>query len=129
MKDDLVINTFDIDGVIYFDNDYLGVRPYDHDIIITGRSLYDESVSTLNMLKKRGIHNQVFFNPVYFDEKSRESSGLHKGKTIKSLIDQGVVYGVHFEDDEIQIENILKIVDIPIVHVKSNLVEKENVRR
>jgi len=122
------INTFDIDGVINFDQ-YDGLYPGYNDIIITGRSV-EESFDTLKMLRAKGIRNQVYFNPLPFSKKTRKSSGIHKGKTLKMLIDSGFEHGIHFEDDEIQIEEILKIVKfVNIVHIKSNLVEKENVKR
>ena len=122
------INTFDIDGVINFEK-YDGLYPGCNDIIITGRSV-EESFETLKMLKDKGIRNQVYFNPLPFSKKSRKTSGIHKGKIIKMLINSGFEHGIHFEDDEIQIEEILKIVKfINIVHVKSSLVEKENVKR
>ena len=77
------INTFDIDGVIYM-GEYGGVYPGLNDIIITGRS-FEESEETLGMLTKKGIHNKVMFNELSFDNKSRESSGIHKGNTIIKL--------------------------------------------
>lgn len=122
-----MINTYDIDGVIYL-GQYDGLYPGKNDIIITGRSV-DEMHSTLRMLNSRGIHNPIHFNPLSFDKKTRVSSGQHKGKVIKKLIENGVAHGVHFEDDEIQIAEILKIVPAArIVHVVSDLVNKENVR-
>lgn len=125
----MLVNTYDIDGVIYFGKGLDGLYPGKNDIIITGRS-WEETPETYRMLMSRGIYNQVWFNPVKFDEKSRLSSGQHKGKIIKWLIDNGMIeHGVHFEDDEIQIEEIRKIVpNVRIVHVVSDLVEKENVR-
>lgn len=123
-----MVNTFDIDGVIYL-GEYDGVYPGKEDIIITGRSV-DEVEETQSMLMSKGIFNRVIFNPLPFDKKSRVSSGQHKGNMIKRLIKMGIEHGVHFEDDEIQIEEIRKIVpEVRIVHVVSNLVEKENVRR
>jgi hypothetical protein len=122
-----MINTFDIDGVIYLGK-YDGIYPGKGDIIITGRSV-EEKPETLRMLNSKGIDNEVFFNPLPFDQKSRLTSGQHKGKIIKELIDAGIKHGVHFEDDEIQIEEIRKIVPgVRIVHVVSDLVTKENVR-
>jgi hypothetical protein len=124
----LLVNTYDIDGVIYFGKDLNGLYPGKDDIIITGRS-WEESVETLAMLNSRGIGNKVIFNPLPFDEKSRVTSGVHKGNSIRALIESGYQHGIHFEDDEIQIEEILKIVpNVRIVHVVSNLIEKENVR-
>jgi hypothetical protein len=121
------INTFDIDGVIYMGK-YGGVYPGLNDIIITGRS-FEESEETLGMLTKKGIHNKVMFNELSFDNKSRESSGIHKGNTIIKLEEQGYKIGIHFEDDPIQIEMIKKIVPhINIVYMQHDLTEKENVR-
>lgn len=123
----MLINTYDIDGVIFL-GEYDGVRPGPFDIIITGRS-WEEYEETYKMLKSKGIFNKVIYNSKKFDEKTRESSGEHKAEAIKRLIENGYVHGVHFEDDEIQIEIIKKhIPDIRIVHVVSDLVTKENVR-
>jgi hypothetical protein len=122
-----MINTYDIDGVIYL-GQYDGLYPGKYDIIVTGRSV-EEKHSTLRMLNQRGINNEVYFNPLPFDKKTRVTSGQHKGNVIKGLIERGIVHGVHFEDDEIQIEEIRKIVpNVRIVHVVSDLVNKENVR-
>lgn len=122
-----MINTFDIDGVINF-GEYDGIYPGKDDIIITGRS-FEEEPETYAMLKRKGISNKVFFNPLRFHEKTRLTSGQFKGMIITRLINSGTVHGIHFEDDEIQIQEIRKIVPgVRIVHVVSNLVEKENVR-
>lgn len=120
------INTYDIDGVIYLGPTLRGVYPGEGDHIVTGRSV-DESEYTLEMLQDRGIFNVVHFNPLPFDQKTRESSGIHKARTIQKLIRQGYEHGVHFEDDPVQIEAMKKILpDIVIVHVASNLVDLEN---
>lgn len=119
-------NTYDLDGVINL-GEYPGLTPRVEDIIITGRS-YEEAAYTLKWLQERDIYNQVFFNSLKFKEKSRWSSGIHKATIIKSLIEGGMLLGVHFEDDEIQIDAIRTILpNHPIVHVKSNLVEMENI--
>ncbi len=124
---------FDIDGVIHFGKDengeYIpGIRPGPSDVIITGRSI-EESYETYQFLDHVGIPNYVYFNQLPFDQKTRFTSGQHEGNTIKELNNEGYNIGIFFEDDEIQIKEILKIVpDIRIVHVKSNLIEKENVR-
>lgn len=124
----MIINTFDLDGVIFFENGLNGVMPNPNDVIVTGRSI-EEAKDTLLYLKDRDIHNQVFFNPIKFDEKSRESSGEHKARTIQMLINSGFKHGIHFEDDPVQIEVISKALpNIRIVKVLSNLVELENVR-
>lgn len=121
------INTYDIDGVIYLGEGIDGLYPGKVDIIVTGRS-YEESPYTLRMLHDRGIKNGVYFNPVPFKDKTRVTSGQHKGYIIKMLIEEhGYEHGVHFEDDEVQIEEIQKIVpNVRIVHVVSDLIDKEN---
>jgi hypothetical protein len=122
-----MINSFDIDGVIYM-GEYGGVYPGPSDIIITGRS-FEEELATLQMLKKKGINNEVFFNPIPFDQKSRESSGKHKANILNDLrLFKGIKVGIHFEDDPIQAAVIRE--DAPHVQVvllQHDLVEKENV--
>ena len=51
------INTFDIDGVIYFGENHTGVRPHPIDIIVTGRSFQQEE-ETEKMLEKFEIRNK-----------------------------------------------------------------------
>lgn len=122
------VNTFDIDGVIYINEDLIGVYPGPKDIIITGRS-FEEKEETLSMLKARGISNFVFFNPIEFLDKSRESSGTHKANILNNLKSQGIDIGVHFEDDEIQIESIKEFAPwVNVIHLVHELSEKENVR-
>jgi hypothetical protein len=124
------INTFDIDGVIT-----IGIFPGPDDVIITGRS-FEESKETYAMLRSKGINNPVFFNPIPFDKKTRQSSGTHKGMTIEYLVKCGTNVLVHFEDDEIQKKEIEEHLDkaffghnkVTIVHVVHDLTEKENVR-
>ena len=53
------INSFDIDGVIYFGEEVNGVRPGEDDVIITGRS-FTEREETEKMLRSRGIYNKVY---------------------------------------------------------------------
>ncbi len=121
------INSFDIDGVIFM-GDYDGIYPGPNDVIITGRSI-EEFKETEQMLKRKGITNSVYYNPLPFDQKSRESSGKHKGETIARLRAEGINIACHFEDDPIQIKEIRKILpDIHIIEVKHELVTKENVR-
>jgi hypothetical protein len=124
----MAIQIFDIDGVIFMTKDIQGIRPYPEDIIITGRS-YEEEQETLEMLSHKGITNKVYFNTIPYDEKTRESSGIHKGKTLQMLLAEGKNIVCIYEDDEIQIEQIKKYVDIPIVHIKHNLKDKENNRQ
>ena len=122
--------SYDIDGVINLDELGCGIRPSSiDDIIITGRSI-EEKPETIEWLHDQGIYNIVHFNPIPFDEKSRQSSGIHKGNTLNRLRDAGHIIHIHFEDDEVQIAEIEKLCPwISIIHVKSDLVEKENVRR
>ena len=121
-----MINSFDIDGVIYM-GEYGGVYPGPSDIIITGRS-FEEETATRQMLQKKGITNTVYFNPILWKDKDRVSSGRHKGHTLRDLIDSGVKIGIHFEDDPIQAEEIRQIVpEVKIVLLQHELVEKENV--
>lgn len=122
------INTYDIDGCIYINNEVGGVHPGPYDIIITGRS-YEEIPETRRMLSARGIYNRVFFNRTKFDQKTREGSGLHKAQTINRLQQLGYTIMCHFEDDEIQArvirENCPNITVVMLVH---DLTNKENVR-
>ena len=111
-----LINTFDIDGVIYFGDDVTGVRPGRDDVIITGRS-YEQELETIEMLKSRDINNHVMFNPLKRtdSEYSRTASGIHKAYCIAKLMESYRI-GLHFEDDPIQIEEIKK------VHPKLNVI-------
>lgn len=122
-----LINSFDIDGVIYMGK-YGGVFPGPHDIIITGRSK-EEEPETSAMLLSKGISNNVYMNPTPFDSKSREDSGRHKGRTLFYLEQTGMRFGIHFEDDPVQAEIIQKMMPhINVVLLQHELVEKENVR-
>ncbi len=120
-----LINTFDIDGVIFMGDEFTGVWPGPEDIIITGRSI-TQSDETLSMLRERGIFNQVYFNPLRRSdpEYSREASGEWKAKVLRML---QICYdiGIHFEDDPIQIEKIQQAkLDINIVHLHHTLTVK-----
>jgi len=120
-----VINSFDIDGVIYMGDAFTGVFPGPDDVIITGRSRDDEGEITTKMLTNRGIYNKVYMNPLKFDEKTRKSSGQHKGRTLFHLEQMGYRFGAHFEDDPIQAAEIRKIMPgINIVMLEHNLTEK-----
>jgi len=122
-----MLNSFDIDGVIFMDK-YDGVYPGKEDIIITGRSIEEQS-ETEAMLKSKGITNQVFFNQTPFDQKTRESSGRHKGQTLFYLEEIGYRFGIHYEDDPVQAEIIRKMMPhINVVLLQHELVEKENRR-
>ena len=122
------MNSFDIDGVIYINKDHIGVFPGKEDVIITGRS-FEESNETLSMLNERGIRNKVYFNPLTFEEKTRESSGLHKATILNKLKVEGHTIDIHFEDDPVQIVQIkLHCPWINVVHVSHNLTTMENVR-
>lgn len=123
------INSFDIDGVINME-EYDGVYPGENDIIITGRSKFDEYEETQKLLNQKGLNNRLYMNPVKFDQKTRESSGRHKGMTLFHLEQIGERIGIHFDDDPIQITEIKKIMPhIKCVLLSHDLVEKENVKR
>ncbi len=129
------VNGFDIDGVIHLGDGVCGIRPGPGDVIITGRS-YEEEAETLAFLRRNGIHNPVFFNQVPYEEKSRESSGWHKGETIKMLHRTGLTIQYFFEDDEVQKAEIeRKIEEVStwkiqtrVIHVNNPHVKKENRR-
>lgn len=95
------MNIFDIDGVIYMGKDKKGIRPNPEDLIVTGRVI-QEAKETLEMLRSRGIFNQVFFNPIAKITQTREISGRHKAMTLKYLKDSGFQIDLVFEDDLIQ---------------------------
>lgn len=123
------MNTFDCDGVIT-----VGIYPGPNDVIITGRS-FEEQHETLFMLKKKGIDVPVFFNPLPFDQKTRVTSGQHKANIIIQLYNESQNVKYHFEDDEVQkqeIERILKEHNlddkIKVIHIVHDETEKENVR-
>ncbi len=131
----MIVNGFDIDGVIHLGNGVCGIRPGPGDVIITGRS-YEEEAETLAFLQKNGIHNPVFFNQCHYDEKSRASSGWHKGETIKILHRAGISIQYFFEDDEVQKAGIEKKIEevsawniiTKVIHVNNPHVAKENRR-
>ena len=124
----MVIASYDIDGVIYQGPRVPGLFPRRGDVIITGRS-FEEMPETKRMLESKGIFNEVWFNPVSFDEKTRVSSGRHKVKALQALKDRGMDIAVHYEDDPVQGKEIANGCPwIEVVMVISDLVEKENVR-
>lgn len=117
------VNGFDCDGVIT-----VGIYPGPDDFIITGRS-YEEEPETLDMLHKKGIYNKIAFNPIPFNQKTRQSSGEHKALKIKILKARGIEIVNFFEDDEIQKAVIERECPwVNVVHVVHDLTEKENVR-
>lgn len=95
--------------------DVPGLRPEPNDMIITGRS-FEERPETERMLAKRSINNQVFYNPLKFEHKTRESSGRHKAFTIKELQSKGYIVICHFSSDKVQAKIIKK--ECPEVSVK-----------
>lgn len=128
LRSGLKVNTYDCDGVIQINPEIGGVHPGPRDFIITGRS-WEEKPETDAMLLRRGIGNKVFFNPLSFEKKTRETSGEHKAKTIKYLQTHGYRIGAHFEDDPVQAEIIRKnCPDIPVIMLVHGLTELENVR-
>jgi len=124
-----VVASYDIDGVIYQGPRVPGLKPRPQDIIITGRS-FQEKTETRRMLESKGIYNPMWMNPVYFEEKTRESSGYHKAKILNELVNAGYPeLVVHYEDDPVQGEIIKQECPwIEVIMVISDLVEKENVR-
>lgn|SRR5574343_210598 len=122
------ISTFDIDGVIFISPEVGGVHPGPNDVIITGRS-FEEQPETERMLHRRGIYNNVLYNPLPFDQKTRETSGHHKARCIKGLQDVGYEVVCHYDDDEIQAAIIREeCPGVNLVMLVHDLTEKENVR-
>tara|TARA_B100000123_G_scaffold252797_1_gene213370 strand:- start:50 stop:457 length:408 start_codon:yes stop_codon:yes gene_type:complete len=120
-----VINSYDIDGVIYMGEGLDGLRPGPRDIVITGRSVETE-VLTKKMLSDKGIHNPLYMNNKSKDWNNREQSGFHKGWTLFHLEQIGYRFGIHYDDDPVQIEKIRQMMPhIHIVHVNHDLVPKE----
>lgn len=117
------VNGFDCDGVIT-----VGLYPGPDDVIITGRS-FEEKHETYALFGIKNISNQVYFNPLKFEEKTRKTSGEHKAQTILSLLEAGVRVVNFFEDDPIQWTIIeAQCPWVNVVHVVHDLTEKENVR-
>ena len=118
-----MVNCFDCDGVIT-----IGIRPAKDDIIVTGRSV-DERPETEKFMKENGINNKIFFNPLRFNEKTRQSSGEWKARVLTMLKNDGRIdVKIMFEDDPIQWEVVEKKCPwIKIVRVVHDLTEKENV--
>jgi len=126
MDNSVIVNGYDFDGVIS-----VGINPSSsRDVIITGRCI-DEQEHVRNILDKRGITNEVYFNPMTLAERgnhtveARTFSGKHKAKTIKELKEIGIKVSRFFEDDKIQYDIIKESHNsIDIVHIVSNLVTK-----
>lgn len=103
---------------------FTGVFPGDDDVIITGRS-FEEADVTMNMIRGRGIFNDVYMNPLKYDEKTRKTSGQHKANTLFYLEQMGYRFGIHFEDDPIQAEEIRQAMPhINIIMLEHDLTEK-----
>ena len=123
-----MIRTYDIDGVLCMDG-WLGMRPASqYDLIITGRSV-DEEKETRDFLFFNGIQNEVYFNNVPFDQKTRTSSGHHKATVLNKLLRQGKDIVVHYEDDPLQAEIIRDKTPVEVILVQHSLINKENVKR
>ena len=118
--------SFDIDGVIFMGKDMPGIYPGIDDVIITGRSI-EEEVDTISMLRAKRIYHHPYFNPISYQEKTRESSAHHKVKVINGLNQEGKNILYHYDDDPIQIQ-ILREAGINVIEVNHNLLTKENVR-
>ena len=118
------INSYDIDGVIYMGK-YDGLRPGPDDIIITGRSVCTEE-ETKKMLLEKGITNPLYMNEKREDYNNREQSAFHKAWTLFHLEQLGYHFGIHYDDDMVQIKKINEMMPhINCVHVKHELVPKE----
>lgn len=114
------MNSYDLDGVIFVEGEVL-LRPTESDIIVTGRSI-DEKEYTLKWLRENNINNEVIFNNIPFNEKTREKSGQHKANILNM---RKVKY--HFEDDEIQAIIIEQLVpSVKVIRVVHDLTDKEN---
>lgn len=114
------INSFDIDGVIYFGEEVSGVRPGEDDVIITGRS-FTEREETEKMLRSRGIYNKVYMNPLERTDPQygRAASGMFKSWQLTKLKMEGLDIAMHFEDDPVQIAEIEKEhPNLHIIHLK-----------
>lgn len=128
------IFTYDIDGVILLEIDERfknGIRPSsEKDVIITGRSFEEEAETRHLLYDTFGIYNNIYFNPLEFDKKTRQSSGEHKARVISELKAKGFHIMAHFEDDPIQILAIKEVhPELNIVYMSHDLTNKENVRR
>lgn len=124
------VNTFDFDGVCFFGPGLGGVLPGRvFDPIVTGRSI-EESDETIQVLDQRGANNLVFFNPLPFDQKTRESSGRHKVAVISLLREHGIDVNIHLDDDPVQLETIRQHLgdSVRLVFVSHNLTTLENAR-
>ena len=119
------IFSFDLDGVIFNGPDMPALMPRIQDIIITGRS-FEERGYTDRWLMCNGIINQVYYNPLKFSEKSRETSAQHKVDILKKKPE--VV--IHYEDDPVQAKIIREACpEVCVILIDNPLVEKENVWR
>lgn len=119
------LNTYDFDGVIYLNGAIPGVTPCHWDIIVTGRS-FEEGDKVKARLKKRGIQNPVFLNPIRWADRNRSSSGMHKAKILRQLLENGFKIGCHFDDDEVQLEVINREVpEVQTVHLVHSLTPKD----
>ena len=116
-----MINSFDIDGVIYLGEDRIGLHPRHQDIIVTGRTLHD-SKKTYDMLADRGITATLYLNPFPGERSPRETSGEHKARILRNQIDWGLNnIQNHYEDDPVQAEIIRKAVpEINVIMVDNN---------
>jgi len=117
------INSFDLDGVIYFGKDSRGICPGPNDVIITGRS-WEEKEKTEAWCERFGIMNQIYFSKVPVALRTREISGYHKAVTLLELLKTMNIVR-HFEDDPIQ-KDILEamVPEVKVIHLVHELTEK-----
>lgn len=84
------------------------------------------------MLGQRNIFNTVIFNPLKYEQKTRETSGQHKAHIISEYNTRlkGIKrIAIHFEDDEVQAKIIReRCPDVTVVMLVHDLVNKENQR-
>lgn len=105
----IYVNSYDFDGVIFMGEEHEGLRPGPKDVIVTGRS-YTQEDDTRAILMARGLHNMVFFNPLQRSNPKygREESGRHKARVFNFLESVGIRVVHHFEDDQVQADEIRK---------------------
>lgn len=117
------MNGYDIDGVIT-----IGLLPQKNDIIISGRST-DELPETKKLMEMLHLDNELFLNPIPFEQKTREKSGYFKVGMLTVFKNRNIHIDKYFEDDPVQADIIEKHCDwVSVVRIIHNLTEKENRR-
>ena len=116
------MNIFDLDGVIT-----IGLMPTKFDKIVTGRSI-EEKPETERYLMKLGLNNEVFYNPIPYDKKSRTTSALFKVDLMDWLIKKGYDIKLLFEDDPIQAKIIRHKSNVTVIDIVQHIWQKNNTR-